>query len=191
MTKPTVGACNHTNYSAATGETLQPGVYCGGLNISSKTVSFAPGLYIIKDGDLNASGSSRLTGTGVSFFLTGNGAGITTSGGSTYHLVAMSTGPLAGFLFYLDPSATLANKSVLSGGSKIYFEGVIYLGKQLLELSGGSAGYTSAPFTAYIADKYILSSSSALNINSDPSKTSLPIPSALLGSKGSNLRLVN
>jgi Flp pilus assembly protein TadG len=68
MAKPTVGACYRTNYSAAQGEILQPGVYCGGLTISSKTVSFAPGLYVIKDGDLNASGSSRLTGTGVSFF---------------------------------------------------------------------------------------------------------------------------
>ena len=80
---------------------------------------------------------------------------------------------------------------MLSGGSEIYFEGVIYLGKQLLELSGGSAGYTTSPFTAYIADRFTLSGSSAININSDPSKTSLPIPSALLGSKGSKLRLVN
>lgn len=190
MTKPTVGSCDHTNYSAAAGENLQPGVYCGGLTISSKTVSFAPGLFIIKDGDLNASGTSRLTGTGVSFFLTGNGAGVTTSGGSTYRLTAMSTGPLASFVFYLDPSSTPANKSVLSGGSEIYFEGVLYFGKQFLELSGGSAGYTTAPFTAYIADTYTISGSSALNINSDPSKTSLPIPSALLGSQGSKLRLM-
>jgi len=192
MTKPTVGSCDHTNYSAGAGEVLQPGVYCGGLSISSKTVSFAPGLYIIKDGDLNASGTSRLTGTGVSFFLTGNGAGVTTSGGSTYHLVAMSTGPLAGFVFYLDPTSTPASKSVLSGGSEIWFEGVLYFGKQNIELSGGSAGYASAPFTAYIADTYKLSGSSAININSDPTKTSVPIPSALLtGSTGSKLRLVN
>jgi hypothetical protein len=103
----------------------------------------------------------------------------------------MSTGPLAAFVFYLDPSSTPASKSVLSGGSEIYFEGVLYFGKQAVEMSGGSAGYTSAPFTAYLADKFTLTGSSAININSNPSKTSLPIPKALLGSQGGKLRLVN
>jgi len=40
--------------------------YCGGLTISGKTVSFATGLYIIKDGDLKPS-----TGDGILFFPAG------------------------------------------------------------------------------------------------------------------------
>ena len=114
LAKPTIGACDYNKYKAPNNSTLSPGVYCGGLTISSTTVTFAPGLYIIKDGDLNASGTSTMTGNGVTFFLTGNGAGVTSSGGSSWHLVAAGnqsypctdgkTGCLAGFVFYLDAS---------------------------------------------------------------------------------------
>ena len=192
MTKPTVGACNYTNYHPANIETLQPGVYCGGLNISSVTVTFAPGLYIIKDGLLQPSGGAQMTGSGVSFFLTGNNAGVQTSGGSSWHVSAMKTGTLAGFVFFLDPNGHQAGSSELSGTSELYFEGVIYLPKQILKLSGGSNTYTASPFTAYIADTYDMSSSSTLNISSDPTKTSAPIPSALVtANTGGRLRLVN
>jgi hypothetical protein len=191
MALPSVGACNYTGYKPANNETLQPGVYCGGLQISSRSVTFAPGLYIIKDGGLKASGNSTMTGNGVSFFLTGNGAGIQTSGQGSWHLVAMSTGTLKGFVFFLDPNATPDDKSELSGQSELYFEGVLYFARQQLKLSGGSGSYATAPFTAYIADTYDLSGSSTLNINSDPTKTSVPIPSGVLGSNGGRLHLMN
>jgi Flp pilus assembly protein TadG len=190
MALPSVGPCDHTNYTPTNNETLQPGVYCGGLSISSVNVTFAPGLYIIKGGLLKPSGGSTMTGNGVSFFLTGNGAGVSTSGGSSWHIKAMSTGYLAGFVFFLDPNAVPAKSSTLSGTSELYFEGVLYFARQELNLSGGSAAKPTAPFTAYIADTYTLSGSSNLNIYSDPTQTSLPIPKALLtGGSGANLRL--
>lgn len=179
MAKPTVGACDHTNYAPANNETLQPGVYCGGINISGKNVTFASGLYIINGGILNASGTSQMTGDGVTFFLTGNGAGVNTSGGSGWHLTAMKTGSLQGFVFFLDPSCSPTSKSTLSGTSELYFDGIIYLPNQQLNLSGGSTGFTNAPFTGYIADNFNLSSSSTITINSDPTKTSVPIPGAI------------
>jgi len=189
---PSVGACDHTSYKISTPVTLQPGVYCGGISISSTTVTFAPGLYIINGGLLQSSGSSEVKGDGVSFYLTGSGAGVSTSGGSAWHIVAMSSGTLAGFVFFLDPNASAAQKSTLSGSSELYFEGVIYLPDQQLTLSGGSAAFTPSPFTAYIADTFVLSGSATLSILSDPTKTSVPIPTALLsGSVGQLLRLVN
>ena len=191
MNLPPVGPCDYTNYKPKNNETLQPSLYCGGLNISSVTVTFAPGLYIIKDGLLQPSGGSVLTGNGVSFFLTGHGAGVQTSGGSSWHISAMKTGYLAGFVFFLDPGATPASSSELSGTSELYFEGVLYFAKQQLRLSGGSDAYATAPFTAYIADTFVLSGSSNLNINSDATKTTVPIPSALLtGGTGGKLWLV-
>lgn len=179
MATPAVGACNYTNYHPANNSTLQPGVYCGGLNISSATVTFASGLYIIKDGLLIASGGSKMTGTGVTFLLTGAGAGVQTSGSSSWHLSAMTTGLLKGFVFFLDPRSTPASFSEISGTSELYFEGVIYLAHQMLKLSGGSNAYATSPFTAYIADTFDMSSSTTLNINSDVTKTSVPIPSAI------------
>jgi len=189
---PTVGPCDYTNYKTSTPATLQPGVYCGGISISSTTVTFSPGLYIINGGLVQSSGSSVVSGDGVSFYLTGTGAGVSTSGGSGWHIVAMSSGTLAGFVFFLDPAANAASKSGLSGSSQLYFEGVIYLPNQQLTLSGQSTAYTPSPFTAYIADTFTLSGSAALTIYSDPTKTSVPVPSALLsGSGGEKIHLTN
>ena len=41
-----------------------------------------------------------------------------------------SNGPLAGFVFFLDPSNSPAKSSELSGSSELYFEGLIYLPQQ-------------------------------------------------------------
>src|SRR5260370_1178798 len=70
--KPTVGACDYTNYSASGHNTvtLQPGVYCGGMSFSGQdSAIFAPGLYVNKDGVLHESGGSQLTGHSVTFFI--------------------------------------------------------------------------------------------------------------------------
>lgn len=182
---PAVGICDKVNYKATANETLSPGVYCGGLTVSGVPVQFSSGLYIIKDGLLTASGGASMSGTGVTFFLTGVNAGVNTSGGSSWHLTAMKNGSLAGFVFFLDPKSTPASKSVLSGGSEMYFDGVLYFAKQALNLSGGSSAFTVSPFTSYIADTFTLSGSSTLNINNDTAKSSTIIPPELLqGSTG-------
>ena len=88
--RPTVGACDFTNYQLSGNQTvtLQPGVYCGGMNFSSHVnVTFAPGLYVIKDGVISESGGT-FTGNGVSFFLTGNNASLQLSGQANWRLIA-------------------------------------------------------------------------------------------------------
>jgi Flp pilus assembly protein TadG len=188
---PSIGACDYTNLQVNTTTTLQPGVYCGGLGISGGNVILAPGLYIIKDGQLSASGNGTITGLGVSFYLTGSGAGVSASGGSSWHIVAMLSGTLKGFVFFLDPYAAAATKSTLTGTSEMYFEGVVYLPNQQLTVSGGSTAYTPSPFTAFIADTFSLSGTATVTILSDATKTSVPVPSALLsGSGGQKLHLI-
>ena len=95
----------------------------------------------------------------------------------------MTTGTLAGFVFFLDPSASANAKSDFSGSSQLYFEGVVYLPTQQINLSGSAVNFTPAPFTSYIGNTIVLSGSSALKINSDPSQTSDPIPAALIPPK--------
>ena len=70
---PAVGACNYNNYSPGYGTwTLNPGVYCGGINISNgATATFNPGIYIINGGALSLVGGTSDTGSGVMFYLTG------------------------------------------------------------------------------------------------------------------------
>lgn len=176
LPRAVVGACDYVNYKvSSTTATLQPGVYCGGLTIASSVANFNPGTYIIKDGLLTGSGGSSFYGTGVSFYLTGTGAGATISGGGNIHLVASSTGPAAGFVFFLD-SAAPAAKSVLSGTSELYYEGFLYFPNQKLELSGGSVTFNPSPFTVYIADNFLLSGASAIRIKADQKATSVKMP---------------
>jgi hypothetical protein len=126
--RPTVGPCTYNNYSLSGNKTvtLQPGVYCGGMSFSGPVnVTFAPGLYVIQDGTISETGGS-FTGNGVAIFLTGQGAGIQLSGQADWHIVAPTSGPLAGFAIFLDPSGPTglaADSSMLSGQSQLYFRG--------------------------------------------------------------------
>src|ERR1041385_4901508 len=142
--RPAVGACDYTDYqlSGSRTVTLQPGVYCGGMNFSGPVnVTFSPGLYVIKNGTISESGGT-FTGNGVSFFLTGLGASIQLSGQADWHIVAPTNGPLPGFAIFLDPSGPTglaATTSSLSGLSELYFEGIVYLPKQEVTVSGKRA----------------------------------------------------
>jgi Flp pilus assembly protein TadG len=185
--KPTVGPCQYNNYSASGKQTitLQPGVYCGGMSFSGQvSVNFAPGLYVIKDGVLNETGGTSFTGNGVQFFLTGQGAGVQMSGQADWHLTAPSSAgaPLAGFVFFLDPSGPsglAATSSTLAGNAELYFEGVSYFPKQQLTITGNSEVQATAPYSAFIADTITINGNGQLALNSDPNATPVPIPSQL------------
>ena len=184
-TKPTVGACQYTNYSASGKQTvnLTPGVYCGGMSFSGQvSVNFAPGLYIIKDGVLNESGGSKFTGNGVTFFLTGQGAGVQMSGQADWHLTAQTSGQLPGFVFFLDPSGPsglAATSSSLAGNAELFFEGVVYLPKQAVTITGNAEVEATAPYSAFIADTITINGNGQLALNSDCNATPVPIPPQL------------
>jgi hypothetical protein len=192
--KPTPGPCSFTNYSASGGTvTLSPGVYCGGLSFSGQsTITFQPGLYIVKDGPLKTTGGTSLTGNGVTFFLTGSGAAINIAGTGDLHFVASSTGPFPGFVFFLEPygpSGHAASASSLSGDGELYFEGLVYTPGQELSVTGNGTANADAPFTAYIADTLKFNGNGSLTINMDLTKTSVPIPDAIRVGTGALLRL--
>jgi Flp pilus assembly protein TadG len=184
--RPVVGPCDYTNYqlSGNNSVTLQPGVYCGGMNFSSNvTVTFAPGLYVIKDGAMTETGGS-FTGNGVTFFLTGSGASLQMSGQANWHIVAPTAGSngMPGFAIFLDPrgpSGIPANSSRLSGQAQLYFEGVVYLPGQAVSVTGNGQAYAPSPYTSYIADTLSFVGNAELIINNNTSLTSVPIPTAL------------
>ena len=184
LPKPTVGSCNYNNFSANTPQTLSPGVYCGGLTLQNVAFTLDPGLYIVKDGTFTLTGGAQITGDGVTFFLTGTNAGVVWSGGGSYHLSAMKTGELAGFVVYLDPNALAASKSVISGGGATYYEGVMYFPNQKLEISGTGSVTTPSPFTAFVANNILFSGGSTLTIGIDKTKTDIPIPTGLYNGTG-------
>lgn len=184
LTRPSVGPCDYTNFSANTPTTLSPGVYCGGLTLQNSVFTLNPGLYVIKDGAFVSTGGDAISGTGVTFFLTGAGVGLNWSGGGTYNFRAMTTGPLAGFVVYSDPDAVVTAKSVMSGGGATRYEGVLYFPNQKVEISGSGSTAAPSPFTAFVAKNFLFSGGSQLRINFDRDATAVPVPNGLYASAG-------
>jgi Flp pilus assembly protein TadG len=65
-------------------QTLSPGIYCNGLSIKGGA-NLQAGVYVIK-GPLTINSQATVTGTGVTFYLTGNQAGFTINASSALNL---------------------------------------------------------------------------------------------------------
>jgi hypothetical protein len=149
MAAPTVGtSCDMTNYSVSSGNvTLNPGVYCGGILVSSTAnVTFSPGTYILKGGGLHASGSAHLSGTGVTFYNTGNStypySNIDMQGNVVSSLSAPTSGAMGGMLFFQDRTITSSLSNTLTGN----LTGTVYFpttGLMLNEQQDINAAYTT------------------------------------------------
>jgi hypothetical protein len=136
--------------------TLNPGTYCGGIQISGgTTVTFNPGNYILLGGGFAVTGNgSSLTGSGVMFYNTcnpspcnGGNAGyasISTSGGTTVNLSGETSGLYSGILFYQDRTVSGPNlNDTMSGNSAVTLTGVLYFPNSQLTYSGGSGSVTN------------------------------------------------
>jgi Flp pilus assembly protein TadG len=176
---PTVGDCTASNFqkSSFTGS-VSPGVYCGGMTFTSSTVTFSPGIYIIKNGGLSLN-SGTFSGKGVVFYFTGSNTTLQVGGNSTVSFTAPTSGTLASFVYFFDPSSSSAGTSTATGTTQTYYEGVLYMPTQNVTLVGTSSTSASSPFTAMIADTFHFTGNATVTINADASETDVPIPDAL------------
>ena len=163
---PSVGSCDHTNFSLSGGPgSLSPGVYCGGITISGgASASFGAGTYIINGGGFTVSGNSNVSGTGVFFYNTAT-AGysyqpVVLSGGNSTSLSAPTSGTYKGVLFFDDRTISSSGQNSITGGTGANLSGTIYMPSQQLVFSGVS---TSCALTvAIIAGTFTVSGSSYL-----------------------------
>ncbi|HVP47738.1 MAG TPA: TadE family protein [Bryobacteraceae bacterium] len=126
--------------SSATSTTISPptpGGNClvnSGITMSgSASVSFAAGFYVLKGG-INTSGTSSVSGSGVTFYTPT--AGITMSGTGGINITAPASGPWEGIAMFQDRSNS--SSDTLSGGTTQQINGVIYMPNGALTYSGGS-----------------------------------------------------
>jgi Flp pilus assembly protein TadG len=173
----TPSTCGYTNYSGSSGTyTLNPGVYCGGLNLTGgPNVTLNPGTYVIRNGQLKMSGGGSMTGTGVTFVFEGT-SHVDLSGGGTYHLVAPTTGPFKSFVFFQRPSANPGAVATMKGGGGTYFEGIIYFPTWETVINGGGVAATPSPFSAYIARSFRAVGGSTISFVWDPDRVTVPVP---------------
>jgi hypothetical protein len=130
---PTFSACTHVNYAATlTIATINPGTYCGGLTITTSTVTFNPGLYIITGGAHWT--ASIVKGSGVTLYFTKGGGSLygqlLISTGSTVTLSAPTTssgGSIPGILIFGDRNwIPTAAQDFQCGASSITGDGIWY-----------------------------------------------------------------
>jgi len=148
IAEPSFAPCTTTNNTASgtvtPTETHELGMlskrFCGGLDVTGD-VEFRPGLYIISGGSFRINGNRKVTGNGVTFFLT-NGATLDFNGTATIDLKAPETGPLAGILFFGDRNDVSASHK-LNGNAGQSLSGAVYLPSANLDYSGNFGGANS------------------------------------------------
>jgi len=146
--------------SSATSTTISPPATGGncivnsGITMSgSASVSFAAGFYVLKGG-INTSGTSSVSGSGVTFYTPT--AGITMSGTGGINITAPASGPWEGIAMFQDRSNS--SSDTLSGGTTQQINGVVYMPKGSLTYSGGSG--TSGTTTTLVVNTVTFSGSS-------------------------------
>lgn len=143
LTTPAAGACSKTNYKENGTITLNPGTFCNGFELSAKAnVTLSPGTYVIKGGDVKINGKAKLSGTGVTLYLTGTTgdyASIDINGGATINLTAPDSGTYAGMLVMQDANAPNGGDNKFNGGSTMNLNGVLYFPGQQLDFQGNTS----------------------------------------------------
>ena len=150
---------------------LNPGVYCNGISITSgASVTFQPGVYILNGGGLSVNGNSTIQGTGVTFYNTARGkyayAAVNLTGGTLGFLYAPTSGPTEGILFFQDRTITPKSSqstNVIAGSSNLNFNGTFYFPTTNLTFSGG--GQVAANYTIMVAKTVVVGGNTTLSAN--------------------------
>jgi hypothetical protein len=178
---------NYTLSSPPPGNTMQPGIYCGGFSASGgASFTMASGIYYIAGGGFSISGGATISGTGITIYTTsGPNSGVpgcnaafqpfAISGTSNLNLSAPTSGALEAMLIFQDRSINSGSTSTISGGSSLVLSGSIYLLHSPLAYSGGSS---SSSYTILVADKLTMSGGSTINANYTSLKDGSPVKNA-------------
>jgi hypothetical protein len=126
------------------------------------------------------------SGSGVTFYLTGPGAGFTVDAQGSFDLAAPVDGPYGGILFYQNRLSNAGTLNTFVGGSSTKIMGSIYMPTQKVRVAGGSSLTQEVPFFPIIADQIEITG----NIKAKAELASVTLPYPLPKSE-SGARLVD
>lgn len=179
--QPSTGSsCDYNNFKVTSGGTngnggngnnpikMNPGVYCGGVDISSdRPVEMAAGLYIMAGGGFKISSQSSVTGTGVTIYNTEtphrNRGAISITGGVTVNLQAPRSGTYEAMLIWDDRKIFDNGPNHIEGTAASNIEGIIYMPNSILNFAGGSS--TNAQYTGLVSRTLAVTGHSTLKAN--------------------------
>jgi hypothetical protein len=165
---PNFSGCDQKNFSAKSAVTINPGVYCGGMQLNAgANVTLNPGVYYLDGGSLQINGGATLSGNGVTLVFTKKSqssyATATINGNATVNLTPPATGPTKGIVVFGDRNMPVGTTFKFNGGAAQYFGGAVYLPAGAVQFAGGAG--TSSSCTQVIGDTVTFVGSSALAID--------------------------
>jgi hypothetical protein len=148
LSVPSYSGCSKDHYKLDAGKTesISPGVYCGGIEVTGgATLNLEPGTYILDRGNFAVGGDSTVNGSGVTIILTshtGPGYGtIAIRAGSTIAISAPAVDAPAGvpgIALWVDGRAP-PEADVFEGGASQNINGAVYLPSRAARYAGGSS----------------------------------------------------
>jgi hypothetical protein len=197
---PAVGGCDFDGLEIDDSQNLAPGHYCGGLKIMGDAEVIAePGTYVISGGPLDVQNSASLTGEDVVFYFADDDATFQFKNNAVVELSGPTDGPLAGILFFENPSAQEGRQFRISSDSVRKLIGTIYLPNGTFRARASDEGVLPLPgdplkiigaasaYTIIVANKIDLDGVN-LVINADYAASDVPVPAGL-GPKSTGVRL--
>jgi hypothetical protein len=157
---------------------LEPGVYCGGINVIGGDVKLKPGTYILNNGGLVVANGGKLQGENVGFYLTGV-AGLSTiqfAPSSTVSLTAPKTGDMSGMLFFEDRDVLFKFPHIIASNNARNLVGTIYLPGNTLEINSKDPIADQSDYTVIIAKKFEMKDGPELVLNTDYENSPIPVP---------------
>ncbi len=158
-----------------------------------------PGTYIISGGKLEVKGNAALRGENVSFYFDDDQATLDFKNHAEIELSGPKDGPMAGLLFFENPSSRPGRQFRISSDSVRKMIGTIYLPQGTFEANAklddllpaiGAALRTigeASTYTIIVANKIELDGVNLI-INSDYASSDVPVPAGL-GPKSTGVRL--
>lgn len=171
--------------------TLEPGVYCGGINIIGGDVTLKPGTYILNNGGLVVANGGKLVGDNVGFFLTG-ALGLSTiqfAPSTTISLTAPKTGDMAGMMFFEDRDVLFKFPHIIASNNARNLVGTIYLPGNTLEINSKDPIADQSDYTVIIARKFDMKDGPELVLNTDYEHSPIPVPDGVGNKSRPRVRL--
>jgi Flp pilus assembly protein TadG len=121
--------------------TLDPGTYCGGLDIKTHSrVRLNPGIYIMHEGLFQVGSQAVVEGEDVLIVFSGADSYLYMNGGATLRLTSPRSGAYMNMQMMSDRSLTGSRRgqewSTILGGARLEFDGTLYLPEHQLWVSG-------------------------------------------------------
>ena len=168
---------------------LEPGVYCGGILIEGGTALLDPGVYILKDSPLLVTGSGRLEGEHVGFFLTGSLSVINFRQFSHVSLTAPRSGDMAGLLFFEDRDTTFSANHRITSRDARTLVGTMYFPNSTLLIDARDPVADRSEYTIILARTFDLRDGPELVLNTDYAGTDIPVPEGVGNNISTDVRL--